>query len=440
MSPPGPHFGENQLAPLFGQARSHSLLCSIPSSQSTVLVVDDDEMVLAALEETLTQEAFPVWTESDPRKALEILQTTNFAAVLSDQRMPGMTGLEFLAQVKRIQPEATRILLTGVLSLETLIDAINQGEIYRFLVKPWLREELLMSVRNAIQRHELIHQNAALQAQTQAINFQLQQQLQSAARRHQELAVLNESLKETLERSIRLCLQALELFLPTLGNQALRVLQLCRAMANAARLAPAETRALEIGACLHDIGFLAVPRAVIKKWQLTPENLTANERALIRRHPIIGQEMAETSQPVPEVCGLIRAHHERFDGTGYPDGLAGSEIPWLARLLCVAVEFSASRAEAPLAARQIQVLAGSAFDPEAVRYFSLALPNASMPRKAAEVPLSQLQPGMLLAQGIYTPSGKLILGEGQCLTPSQIDTVRRHQELEALTQTLVVYC
>src|SRR5665213_3541488 len=129
-----------------------------------ILIVDDEEIVLVALRDTLLREGYKVVASPHAVHALSILQEQQFSVVITDQQMPLVTGLEFLAQVKQIQPDATRILITAVLSLSTVIDAINKGEIYRFVVKPWLREELLVTVKNAVQRHELICTNARLRA------------------------------------------------------------------------------------------------------------------------------------------------------------------------------------------------------------------------------------------------------------------------------------
>ncbi|MEY2410808.1 MAG: hypothetical protein QOF48_3478, partial [Verrucomicrobiota bacterium] len=103
-----------------------------------ILVVDDEEIVLAALRETLTREGYRVATALSAHEALGLLEEHAFSVVLTDQQMPKLTGLEFLGQVKQRQPDATRILITGALSLATVIDSINKGEIYRFIVKPWL--------------------------------------------------------------------------------------------------------------------------------------------------------------------------------------------------------------------------------------------------------------------------------------------------------------
>jgi DNA-binding NtrC family response regulator len=128
---------------------------SEPSPQDNslhrILVVDDEEIVLVALRETLRREGYQVETTTDALRALEMVRQEQYAVIITDQMMPLLSGLEFLAQVKQIQPDATRILITAVLSLGTVIDAINKGEIYRFIVKPWLREELLATVRSDFQ-------------------------------------------------------------------------------------------------------------------------------------------------------------------------------------------------------------------------------------------------------------------------------------------------
>lgn len=138
-----------------------------------ILVVDDEEMVLVSLRDTLTREGYHVTTAPNAVEALARLKEQAYSVVITDQQMPMLTGLEFLGQVRELQPDATRILITAVLSLNTVIDAINKGEIYRFMVKPWLREELLVTVKNSVQRHEMICRNQTLQATTLAMNERL---------------------------------------------------------------------------------------------------------------------------------------------------------------------------------------------------------------------------------------------------------------------------
>jgi len=420
---------------------------NLKDSSHPILIVDDEEIVLVALRDTLLREGYKVVASPHAVHALSILKEQQFSVVLTDQQMPMVTGLEFLAQVKQIQPDATRILITAVLSLSTVIDAINKGEIYRFVVKPWLREELLATVKNAVQRYELISSNARLQAETLAVNEKLTQvnhaleaQVAKVAEQNQQLARLAAAQEENLNRSVELCVQTMQTFYPTLGNQARRVFELCKAMAKNLELSPEDTQTLEISAWIHDIGLVGVPRNLIKRWEESPESLSADERALIEHHPVLGAELARFAHHLDQVGPTIRGQHERFDGGGYPDQIKGDEIPWLARLLAVPVAYAESNLSGQPAADMISRDSGSAFDPEAVRAFLRSLPKAVVPGKQREVLLTDLQPGMVLAQGIYTANGILLIPDGQKLTATYIDKVINYNRINPISQSLLVYC
>jgi response regulator RpfG family c-di-GMP phosphodiesterase len=151
-----------------------------------VLVVDDDPTAVHLLVEILRGEHYDVRQSFDPLQALELIRHEPFAAIISDQKMPRLTGLELLAQVKALQPDVSRVLVTGVVDVSTVVEAVNRGEVYRFVVKPWLRAELLATVRDAMQRHELIRANAQLQIATHEAN--------------RRLAEVNRTLEATLAR------------------------------------------------------------------------------------------------------------------------------------------------------------------------------------------------------------------------------------------------
>ena len=412
-----------------------------------ILVVDDEEIVVSTLRETLRRQNYDVVATTDPVAALAELRTGSFAVIIADQRMPLISGLELLDRAREIQPQATRILMAGVVSLDTVIDAINKGEIYRFIVKPWLREELLVTIKNAAQRHELVQQNCLLQTATQAMNGQLvelnqslEEQVKLVARQNQQLARMNQTLEQNLLRSMELSLHAAQTFYPTLGDQGRRVAQLCRTMAQLAGLSGEERRALESAALLHDVGLVGAPRSLIRRWQENPQALNHAERALIEQHPVLGQELSAFGNGLEQVGVLIRVHHERMDGTGYPDKLPGDKIPWLGRLLAVAVAFAASKLVRDDAVEEIKLQANTAFDPDAVRVFLRALPLANSPRREKQVPLSELRPGMVLARGIYTPNGLLLAPEGQQLNPIYIEKLLNHDRIQPINQSLVVYC
>ena len=160
----------------------------------------------------------------------------------------------------------------------------------------------------------------------------------------------------------------------------------------------------------------------------------------MHHHPVLGQELAGFVHRLQSVGSIIRSHHERFDGSGYPDGLKGAGIPWLSRMLAVAVAFAESQPGSKEAAELISQGSGSAFDPEAVRLFQRAAPKAVVPGKQREVMLSELAPGMVLAQGIYSENGVLLMPDGQRLTSTYIDKLRNYNRINPISQSLLVYC
>ncbi|MFM1769374.1 MAG: hypothetical protein RJA22_1903 [Verrucomicrobiota bacterium] len=390
-----------------------------------ILIVDDEPVVLDALRQTLEREGYPVTTASNAPQAILFLKEQPFSVVITDNQMPMMTGLEFLGLVKQVQPDATRVLITAVLNLATVIDAINKGEIYRFVAKPWLREELLATVAGAVQRHELLCRNATLMATTLAVN--------------DELKRANQALAQNLRRSIELCLRTMATFYPTLGIQARRVHELCRAMADGLHLPRDQREVLEVSAWLHDIGLMGVSRTLIRRAESGLETLSEAERALVEQHPVLGQELAEFVHDLEDVGLVIRAHHERFDGQGYPDRLRGDAIPWLARLLAVAVTYAESPEGGAAAIERVKAARGKALDPEAVKAFLACLPQASVPRREREVALADLKPGMVLARGVYSRTGILLAPDGERLTEAFIERINRHHRLKALPASVLVY-
>lgn len=412
---------------------------SAPPAKPRVLVVDDEEIVLVALKETLVRAGYEVSAVPDAVRALDLVHTTPFAAIISDQQMPRMSGLDFLAQAKLLQPDASRILITAVLTLGTVIEAINTGEIYRFIVKPWLREELLATVRNAVQRYELLRRNTDLQSATQACNLQLSAANQSLAEQVKVVEAERLALAERLRHHAEIALRALQASHPLLGCRARRTQDVCHALATTLPLSPTDAASLELAAWLHDLGLLAAPYETVRRWLQQPDLLTDDERAAIRLHPAAGQEMVGTGPDLAAAAAAIRAHHEHFDGTGYPDGLAGDQIPWLGRLLAVAAAFADAADEDASAAEQIKLASGAQFDPEAVRAFLRALPGARVQRKEREVLLAELQPGMVLASAIYSAHGLLLVPEGQPLNEPSIDKLKNHHRIAPITQCLLVY-
>ena len=419
----------------------------IPSTDpDKVLLLDDDRDLLETLQEQLRCEGFAVTACSTPDAALAEIRATDFAAIVSDQHMPGMTGLEFFARAREVQPNASRVLITGVLAVDTVVSAINQGEIFRFLAKPWSRAELLATIGNATQRYRLLIDNARLRADTLDLNRQLVNantellcKVEQLIEKKHQLDEAHEALSENFDHSLGLCYRIINTFYPLLGARTKATVELCRKMTQTDDFTSQEKHVLMTSAWLHDIGLVGVDRDILHKLFTRREDCMPDDWVSIRQHPIYGQTMAAFVDRLNTVGATIRGHHERFDGSGYPDRLAGHAIPWTARCLAVAAAFVETGLTSEKAGEAIVAESGRAFDPDAVRLFFKTTNSTELPRQVREMMLNELRPGMHLARGIFSPAGLLLIPEGQELTSPTIAKIKNHNLLANVTQRLLVY-
>lgn len=337
-----------------------------------LLVVDDEEIVLVALRETLMRAGYEVTATHDAAEALEALKTTRFAVIITDQQMPRMTGLEFLAQAKELRPDATRILITAVLNLGTVIEAINQGEIYRFIVKPWLREEFLGAVTSAVERYRLVSGHASLRGKVDeairerdALAAKVQGLSEELSSQEEKRSPILPSIAKERDRTRAMAAALLAQYDAGLGARTRRVAALCQAIGAVAGLADSEREALEDAGWYHDLGCVGMDRGLLG---IPPESLgtvPVDRRKEWGGHPGKSAEMAEALGFGKDVRAAVEVHHERWDGSGAPLGLAGPAIPRLGRLLAVAVAY-VEGGENGRALARIRERAGTAFDVEAV--------------------------------------------------------------------------
>ena len=418
---------------------------SEPRSRS-ILVLDDDEIVLLAMKETLERESYHIDAFTNPHEALEAISEKRYSVIISDHRMPEMTGLEFLDQCKLRQPNASRILITGVLTLNTVVDAVNKGEIFRFLAKPWIREELLATVENAAQRHALVETNEKLQADTLtlneklvATNSSLEEKIHQLEEQTIKLDEANKALERNFTHSLEICFRLIEAFHPMLGQQNKSVVAICEEVAKSDLLQPNEQEVLRVSSWLYNLGRIGLPRDLLSKSINAPQGLTDQEQTLLRHYPVYGQTLATFVENLDEVGLTIRSHRERFDGQGYPDGLSRESIPVPARHLAVAVCFVECNLPRDQALEYIIRESGRAYHPEAVRLFMKSSNLTKLPKKVREITLAELEPGMVLAKGIYSPSGLLLIPEEQRLTGGVIKKIKEHDFANPITQRLMVF-
>ncbi len=411
-----------------------------------VLVVDDDKDVLHAISDTLTSEGFRVTVCLNPLDALERLRAGEFGVVIADNYMPEMTGLELLARVREGWPMVTRVLITGMLAIDTLIAAINSGEIYRFIAKPWNSAELVAAVDNSLQRNFLLVSNQRLQDETMACNTQLIRSNSELAERMEEVSRQKRAIDEAhaalecnFERSLDLVYRLISTFYGLLGTQIQQVVRICEAMVRDDQFSEEERRVLRASSWLYDLGFLAFERGFIHRALNHADRLSIEEKQLLRQHTVVGQTLAAFAGDLDGVGVTIRGHHERCDGTGYPDGLRKEQIPWTARCLAVAVMYVTSGLPPEKALELVLRESGSGLDPDAVAVFRRNLRTDCLPRNVREMLVKELKPGFELADGVRSQAGMLLMPEGTRLMPSHIDKIRAHSEMHLIIDQILVY-
>ncbi|HSZ82259.1 MAG TPA: HD domain-containing phosphohydrolase [Polyangia bacterium] len=341
----------------------------VPVEASRVLYVDDEPALCRAFARLFQGKSVQVSTVGSPEEALTLLGREPFDVIVSDLRMPGMSGLELLATARRRAPETRRLLVSGYADFEAALDAINEVGIDRLLTKPWQNEEVCAAV-----------EGAAAFARLQRDNVRVNDELR---RRTEELERVNEHLDALVEERTSNLLDGLVSALDLRDSEtqwhSRRVGRYARRLARELGIAGRELDDIERGATLHDIGKIGVRDAVLLK----PGPLDENEWAEMRRHPALGAEILKGIGFL-ERARLIPLHHqERFDGKGYPQGLRGEEICVGARVFAVVDTYDAITSDRPyrkcrtyeVARQEIEKFAGTQFDPAVVAQW-LRIPQA----------------------------------------------------------------
>ncbi|MDH4427216.1 MAG: response regulator [Acidovorax sp.] len=412
----------------------------------TVLCVDDEPGILSALKRVLRSEDCKVLQANGGAEALQLLEQQPVDVVVSDMRMPGMDGAALLAQVRKRWPETARILLTGYADMNATIAAINDGQIYRYIHKPWDETELRLTVRQAAEHQMLQRDRDRLQALTasqneelRVLNTGLEERVQA---RTAELQQANDLLRRNYLTSIKIFSSMLELRSGVLAGHGKRAAGVSRKVANAMDLTSEETQDVFVAGLLHDIGFMALPDAILSK---PVGKLTAEEMALYQRHPVLGAQSFMALDDHQSVAALIRGHHERFDGTGFPDNLQGTQIPMGARILAIASTYDdlthGHLTGKPLTDAEARTILqrgrGTQFDPEVLDVFLHVTQEVKpKPARIESFTPENLQPGMALAKDLLSKEGVLLLSAGHALSAEMISRIRKYEKAEGLSLLL----
>jgi len=340
------------------------------------LVVDDDVNITEVLTKVLRTMGFEVVSHTDPREAAK---ETGIDLVVTDFMMPHMSGVELLRQLEPNNPGAVRMLITAANDFKVAMQAVNDGQVFRLLAKPWTLADLRTAIEQSVAYRRVLLEN-------QRLNRELSE-------RNAQLMALNQTLEtQVIDRTNGLLegmVRALDYRDTETQWHSWRVSKFTRRIAEAWGGFSQETlMTIEQGALLHDIGKIGVRDAILLK----PGPLTPEEWVEMKKHPEIGWRMLANIPYLRAAAEIVFQHQERWDGKGYPRGLKGEDIAVGARMFCVADTMDAITSDRPyrkgstldVAIREITRLAGTQFDPKAVESF-LSVPLSDWQKIREEV-------------------------------------------------------
>lgn len=414
----------------------------------SVLAVDDEPNIVSALRRTLRSRGFTVHTALGGPEGLELLDKQPVDAIISDMRMPEMTGAQFLQHARAKMPDAVRILLTGYADITSTIEAVNQGEIFRYLSKPWDDDVLLSVLSDGLERKRLARERDQLLALTREQNEQLQrhaEELEEKVReRTQDLQKANERIGEDFKGTVKMLSTILEQRPGLTGGSARRVAEHVRRLGPRVGLAGADLQDTIYAALLEDLGKLTFP----EQWLTTPMHmLPGRDRDEFMKHPLHGDGYLMSLESLRGAGRVLRSLYERWDGKGVPAHLKGENIPLGSRVLRAASEYERLRAGS-IESRQFShqdacnwLKNGSEtrFDPQVAAAFVALLnedPDA-VPTKV--LPVSGLKPGMVLAQDLTAGIGVLLLSKDHKLDDTMIRRLEAFQRRVGRDMEVTVY-
>lgn len=316
-----------------------------------ILIVDDEPANLRLLAR-LFRGTHHVFTAPSGEEALELLSRHDMSLLITDQRMPGMTGIELLKRAAELRPHMVRIILTGYADMGALVEAINSGEVYKYITKPWRNGDLKLTVERALEHYETNRSRYELELANQRLQTRLQDMTRGVAR------AISEAMEARDEH---------------VYGHSKRVSGYVSAIGRRLWLNPETLESLSLAAFLHDVGKIGTPDRILLK----PSPLSKDEREILQQHPERGARILSGVPEMEEIARAVRHHHEHFDGSGYPDGLCGEQIPLASRIINVADAYDDMTSPRPFreafehktALQQLKSMSGYQFDPEIVNAF-----------------------------------------------------------------------
>jgi len=343
------------------------------ASAPRILIVDDERSVRELLAEGLATYGFETRTAAGADEAFEALLGGDIPLVLSDIDMPGQNGLELLARIKKHDPDVEVVMVTGVVDTDTAIASIRQGAT-DYVSKPFNLEEVRIVVERTLEKRRLILENRAYQ---QDLERRVEERTREVTEKRREVERLYGELQESYESTLHALVTALDFRDNETHGHSWRVVEYAMLVAQAMGLEEPDLTWVRRGAILHDVGKIGVPDSILRK----PGKLTAEEWDDMKKHPEMGYRMLQHIGFLEPALSIVLCHQERWDGSGYPRGLKGEEIPLGARIFAVVDTFDAMTSDRPyrpalpieVAIDEVREFSGAQFDPGVAAAF-LSIP------------------------------------------------------------------
>lgn len=328
-----------------------------------ILIVDDEENVVHSIMRMLSMAGYETVGTVDADEAITILRKEKPAVLICDQRMPKIEGLELLQKARRVSPSTIRMLITGYSDIDVVIAAINKGQIYQYISKPWQEQDFLGKVhlaighwQDALNKEQLLRQSLRDKEHWKALFEQS-----------------NIQMKKTMDGSVNTLKKIIQAKDPELLQHSTRVSEYAVQVARQMELPRQRQRNLQLAGLFHDIGKIAIRDQILYK----PDRLDDHEFDKMKQHPVIGAEILQELGFFDEVAAIVLQHHEKYDGSGYPHMRQGESIVLEARVLALADAYDALVSKrvyrAGLPHGQVMEIlsrdAGSHFDPTIVEQF-----------------------------------------------------------------------
>lgn len=419
--------------------------------QARVLLVDDEENILRSLQRILRREPWELTTASSGEQALAAMAEHKYDLVISDARMPGMDGPTLLAEIRRKYPWCIRILLTGYADITSTIKAINDGQIYRYISKPWDDDELRLTIRQALAFQYSERRRLALEKLTrkqnkelQALNASLEDKVRERTEELKETADMLDLAYQELRQSYVTTTEVFSALinkrLPANRQPNPKVITLVKAYAEYTHMGEEESRNLAMAAALYNLGKLSWPDEL---FTAPSDLLNKDQRLEYLKYPVAGEQLLMALEPLKDTAKIIRHHQEKWNGYGVPDRLEADDIPFGARLLRLAVDFVELQFGLVLerkvnrdnAIKLLKKYRERLYDPELTdRFIEMLIELA--PDVEHEDPTIlvldtlRLKPGMVLARNLYAASGMLLLNEGKEMTAALIEKLAAFEKGE----------